>query len=73
MKTDVPSPKLQALLSGELTQEDAFEIYEQGKDAAAWAILALQQRVAELSGVNASRSLRPRRLPRRLLQPFLPI
>lgn len=59
MKTDVPSPKLQALLSGELTQEDAFEIYEQGKDAVAWAILALQQRVAELSSANASREITP--------------
>lgn len=53
MKTTKPSADLTALLSGTLTEKEAHEIYEQGRDAVVWAILALQKRVDELSGGSA--------------------
>ena len=53
MKTTIPSPKLTELLSSALTEDEALEIYDQGKDAVVWALLSLQKRVDELSCVNA--------------------
>ena len=70
MKTTIPSPKLTELLSGTLTEEEALEIYDQGKDAVVWALLSLQKRVDELSRVNATGEAMPSS-PSSTIPPYL--
>ena len=70
MRTTIPSPKLTELLSSALTEEEALEIYDQGKDAVVWALLSLQKRVDELSRANAPGEAMPS-APSSTIPPYL--